>query len=148
MGWLRRRRGVFHAYTDGAIRPGRGISGLGVVVRDEQGQIVGWLARRAGGMTCNEAEYEAIILAVEELAGWQPASLVIFTDSRVVVDQAQGRASARAPGLQQRLVRLRAATIALPHVEFRHIPRGRNRLADALANDVADGFVPEGLGHG
>lgn len=148
MGWLRRRRAVFHAYTDGAIRPGRGVSGLAAVVRDEQGRIVGWLARRAGGMTCNEAEYEAIILAVEQLAGWQPASVIIFTDSRVVVDQAQGRASARAPGLQERLVRLRAATMALPRVEFRHIPRERNRLADALANDVADGLVAEGMGHG
>ena len=47
---------------------------------------------------------EAAIFALEELAAWQPARLTVFTDSRVLVDQALGRAGAHAPGLKARLV--------------------------------------------
>lgn len=132
-------------FTDGAIRPTVGRSGLGVIVQDEGGRIVACLARRAGAMTCNEAEYEAILFALEQLRGWRPARIMIFSDSRVVVEQAQGLAGARSPGLQQRLVRLRVALHGLPPVVFQHIRRERNRLADALANDVVDGYLAESL---
>jgi ribonuclease HI len=134
-----------HVFTDGAIRSPGGMSGLGVVVQDDNGRILGWLARRAQPLTCNEAEYEAVIFALEQIQAWRPSTVIVFSDSRIVVDQARGLATARAPALKQQLGRLRAVASYLPSVTFQHIPRERNRLADALANDVADGYVREGM---
>ena len=141
------RSGLLHVYTDGAIRQKAGSTGLAVVVEDDQGNILGWLARRTGPLTCNEAEYEAVLFALENLSTWQPHAAIFFSDSKVVVDQARGYAVARAPGMKQRLARLRLLQTDLPPISFRHIPRRRNRLADALANDVVDGYVSERKNH-
>ena len=127
-------------YTDGAIRPDRRASGLAANVRDEKGAIRYWWSKRAGPLTCNEAEYEAVILALESLRRLRPVEVAVYCDSRIVVDQMQGRASVRTVGLKSVHARLRALTTEFGSVAFHYIPRDRNRLADALANEAADGY--------
>jgi ribonuclease HI len=39
-------------------------------------------------------------------------------------------------------MRLRGLIVQFEKVTFHHIPREKNRLADALANDAADGKEP------
>lgn len=126
-------------FTDGAIRPGQNLSGLAAVVRDEHGQIQHWWSRRANGMSCNEAEYAAVVLALESLLPLKPSEVQIFSDSQVVVHQMSGIASARAPALRQAQMRVRMLVARFERVTFHHIPREQNRLADALANEAADG---------
>ncbi len=130
-----------NVYTDGAIRPEAGISGLAAVVRDENGQVLTLWHRRAGKMTCNEAEYAAVSLALESLKSMKPQNIHIYSDSQVVVQQMQGMAVTRAPALKQAQLRLRALVNEYERVEFHHIPRERNRLADALANEAVDGQI-------
>lgn len=127
--------------TDGAIRPDRGESGIAAVVRDEQGQIIHWWSSREKGMTCNEAEYAAAIMALEKLCALRnpPLSLRVLSDSQVMVHQMSGIASAHAPGLKQAQMRLRGLTLHFEQVTFHHIPREQNKLADALATDAVDG---------
>ena len=134
-----RRLKYVRVYTDGAIRPEKGVSGLAAVVRDESGQIRHWWSRRAGRMTCNEAEYAAVILALESLRPMQPQEVHVYSDSQVVVQQMRGLATARAPAMRQAQARLRALIVQFEQVTFHHVPREQNRLADALANEVLDG---------
>jgi len=133
-------------YTDGAIRPERGISGLAAIVRDETGQIHHWWSKRAGPLTCNEAEYAAAIYALEQALKQQELrrapEIEIVSDSRVLVDQMSGRAAARAPALSQARSRLQALAARFHKVSFRHISREQNRLADALAFDAVSGSIP------
>lgn len=126
-------------HTDGAIRPEKNVSGLAAVARDETGNIHAIWTRRAGRMTCNEAEYAAAILALESLRHAGVEKISIFSDSQVMVNQMNGIASAQAPALKQAQARLRALVVQFHKVEFQHIPREQNRLADALANEAADG---------
>ncbi len=126
-------------FTDGAIRPELGVSGLAAIVRDEKGQILTWFSKRAGAMTCNEAEYAAVQLALESVSALHPQEVHIFSDSLVVVHQMSGLASAHAPALRQAQTRLRGLVTQFQQVKFHHIPREKNRLADALANEAADG---------
>jgi ribonuclease HI len=127
--------------TDGAIRPERGESGIAAIVRDEKGQILHWWSRREKGMTCNEAEYAAAIMALESIAALRnpPLALRVLSDSQVMVYQMSGIASAHAPGLKQAQMRLRGLTLQFEQVTFHHIPREQNKLADALATDAVDG---------
>lgn len=125
-------------YTDGAIRPEQRTSGLAAIVRDEGGAIRCWWSRRAGPMTCNEAEYAAVLFALESLRRLRPAEVAVYCDSRLVVDQMQGRATARAAALRSAHTRLRALVGEFGAVTFHYIPRDRNRLADALANEVVN----------
>lgn len=124
----------FTVYTDGAIRNGMGRTGLGAVAFDEQGKVFQLWSQSADQMTNNEAEYRAAILALEALRPYRPARLQMFCDSKVLVDQMNGLARVRAVSLRGPNARLRALTMEFEQVTFQHIPRGRNRLADALAN--------------
>jgi len=126
-------------FTDGAIRPELGISGLAAIVRDEKGQVLTWFSKRAGEMTCNEAEYAAVQFALESVLVLRPQEIHIFSDSQVVVHQMSGIAAARAPALKQAQLRVRGLVARFVKVHFHHIPREKNRLADALANEAADG---------
>lgn len=127
---------------DGSIRPGIEKSGLAAIVRNEAGRIIHWWSRHSNqGMTCNEAEYAAAIMALEKIRALQnpPRMLKIYSDSQVLVHQMKGIATARAPVLRQSQMRLRGLVIHFENVIFNHIPREQNRLADALANEAADG---------
>lgn len=130
-----------NVFTDGAIRLDLGLSGLAAIVRDEQGQILHWFSRRADAMTCNEAEYAAVQFALESIRALpgKPQEVHIFSDSLVVVQQMRGLATARAPALKQAQLRVRGLIAQFQLVQFHHIPREKNRLADALANETADG---------
>jgi ribonuclease HI len=128
-------------FTDGAIRLDRKISGLGAVVMDMDRNILHCWSTRAGPLTNNEAEYAAVIFALEKLRRLQPSKINVFSDSRIVVDQMCGLAATKAPGLQRSFLQLRKMVFEFDKVIFQHIPRERNRLADALANDVADGYL-------
>lgn len=131
--------GLLQVYTDGAIRPERGLSGLAAIVLDGQGRIHHWWSQQAGALTCNEAEYAAIIMAMERLRRYRPKQVTVYSDSQLVVHQMQGLATAQSPQLRLAHARLRALTAQFEQVTFQHIPRDRNRLADALANEAADG---------
>jgi ribonuclease HI len=128
-------------HTDGATRLERGVSGLAAIVRDEKGEIIHWWCKRDKRMTCNEAEYAAAIMAFEYLQTLHanPREVKLFSDSQVMVHQMIGIASAHAPALRQAQIRLRELIVPFEKVTFHHIPREKNRLADALANDAADG---------
>jgi len=126
--------------TDGAIRVERGESGLAAIVRDERGQIIHWWGRREKRMTCNEAEYAAAIMALEQICALRnpPRELKLLSDSQVMVHQMRGIATAHAPALRQAQMRLRGLVVQFEKVTFQHVPREQNRLADALANDAVD----------
>lgn len=130
-------------YTDGAIRPGQRASGLAAIVRDERDQICYWWHARAGALTCNEAEYAAAIFALEQLrrltGGRGVSEVTIYSDSRVMVDQMSGKAAAHAPGLHKAMTRLQALVSRFRKVNFQHISREQNRLADALAFEAVEG---------
>lgn len=135
------RTRLFIVNTDGAIRLELGKSGLAAIVRDESGHILYWWSRCEKSMTCNEAEYAAAIMALENISALRthPNSIRILSDSQVMVHQMMGYAAARAPVLRQMQMKLRGLVVPFGKVDFQHIPREQNRLADALANDAVDG---------
>jgi ribonuclease HI len=134
-----------HLYTDASIRAERGASGLAAVLRDGSGQTCRWWARRSGRLNCNEAEYAAAVMALEELCKensyrkLRRLEVTVYSDSQVMVHQMMGLATPRTSGLRKWHVRLRGLAAQFGQITFRHIPREENRLADALANEAADG---------
>jgi ribonuclease HI len=132
-------------HTDGAIRLEQGVSGLSAIVRDKRKQVIHLWSQRAQRMTCNEAEYAAVIMALDRVIALRisPRELYVYSDSQVMVHQMRGIATARAPGLRQAQMHLRGLVARFERVTFHHIPREENRLADALANDAADGRISQ-----
>ena len=130
------RRQPMIVQFDGAIGTGHRASGLGVVFRDPAGRIQAVQSKRSGPLTCNEAEYEALIFALELLKRDSPREVHFFSDSEIVVNQMRGRFSVRSPALK-RLHRKACALVRnIPNATFTHIPRQKNCLADALAAEA------------
>ncbi|HID64482.1 MAG TPA: ribonuclease HI family protein [Anaerolineae bacterium] len=137
--WRKRRSRVIVQF-DGAIGSANRASGLGVVFRDETGRILEVWSKRARPQTCNEAEYEALIWALEILGRHPPAEACFLSDSEIVVNQMQGFFSVRSPALKRLHRRACALLRAIPRATFTHIPREQNCLADALAVEALHGW--------
>jgi ribonuclease HI len=135
--------GLFHKqidqlsiHCDGAIGDQHQATGLGVVVRNEAGEILGLLKRGLPPMTNNEAEYAALVLGLEAAWGFRPRALRIHMDSEVVVGQMRGTFAVRSPALKRWHTQACRLARRFREVAYVHIPREANRLADALAAEA------------
>jgi len=123
-------------YTDGASSGNPGPASIGAVIKDGQGGVIGRISRRIGYATNNQAEYLAIIAALEDAARLGAEEVDIKSDSELVVKQLNGRYRVKKATLRplyQEVVRLigplKAFTIA-------HVPREQNVEADRLADQA------------
>lgn len=139
-----RHRGRLKVYVDGAIGDGRTGTGVGALVEDGDGRILAWANRTLGPMTNNEAEYAGLVLGLELVVRYRPSEVHVYCDSEVVVNQMTGRFGVRSRALRRWHRRACELARALPHVVYTHIPRERNRLADALAAEALHGHLVRG----
>ncbi len=131
-------------HTDGGARGNPGPAGAGVVIADQAGNILHEIARPLGTLTNNQAEYWAVIYALEHLVelrtqGQDPIAVNIHLDSQLVAEQLAGNYKIKNEGLKPLYdqARVLIETLGLP-VTFRYIPRRENKHADALANRAMD----------
>lgn len=94
------------------------------------------MSKVIGRLTCNEAEYAALIFALEEIRRYRPHRVDCYLDSKVVINQLKGTFAVRSPGLKRLHRKARRLIQAIPQVTLTYIPRERNRLADALAKEA------------
>lgn len=125
-------------YADGAIRSDPAASGLGVIIKNERGEVLRWLSKTIGKLTCNEAEYAALIFALEEVRKYRPREVEFHLDNQVVVNQMKGLFRVRSPALKRLHAQASRLARTIPRVTFVHVRRRRNRLADALANEAVE----------
>ena len=131
-------------YTDGASRGNPGKSGAGIFILDEDNKKTISLKQYLGILTNNEAEYGALIIALEylaELTTNTPGKFNInfLSDSQLLVNQLNGVYSVKSPNIiplydkaKKIIANLNAA------YSFKHIPRTLNFKADKLANSAID----------
>ncbi len=130
------------AYIDGASRGNPGPASAGVVFQDADGHTVKKLAIRIGHTTNNVAEYSALIFALQEATLLRVKELQIFTDSELLAKQFNGEYKVKEDTI--RVLYSLAAHLrkSFKHLTVTHIPRERNKLADAEANRALDqGFL-------
>ena len=121
-------------YTDGASSGNPGPAAIGIVIKDGQGRVISRISRRIGRATNNQAEYRAIITALEEASRLGAEEVDIKSDSELVVKQLKGRYRVKKATLRplyQEVVRLNGSLEAFT---ITHVPRTQNREADRLAN--------------
>ncbi len=130
-------------FTDGACRGNPGIGGAGAVLLDERGEVLATGKKYLGQCTNNIAEYEALILGVEEALNRKYRRLHIRLDSELLVKQVLGEYKVKNPRLKILMERLRHLLSKLETYTIQHTAREGNALADALANEAIDGVAEE-----
>jgi ribonuclease HI len=125
-------------YCDGASRGNPGPAGAGIALYDPQGELKVQAGRYLGHTTNNVAEYQALILGLEQARHLGVARIRIFADSQLLVRQLTGRYQVKSSHLlplwrqaKQELQNFQAYTIT-------HVPREANRQADLLARQAID----------
>lgn len=127
-------------YCDGGARNNPGPAGVGVVIAGEHK-----ISKYIGTATNNQAEYMAVVAALEWLAdnqhnlGEKPEKISVHLDSRLVVNQLNGRFKVKNANLREMLLKVRGLEnqIDIP-VTYHLVPREENREADRLVNRALD----------
>ncbi len=122
------------AYIDGSSVGNPGEAGYGVVLKDEKGETLKAVGRYIGRATNNVAEYRGLLGCLELAKEYDACSLVVHSDSQLLVNQMRGTYRVKKPHLKvlhtQILEALREGSVRF---EIHHIPREGNREADSLA---------------
>lgn len=130
-------------FTDGGARGNPGPAAAAFVVIDKDGNIVYRAGRYLGRATNNVAEYTAVCDALHWLKGFEvtqklPDTITFKLDSLLVVQQLNGRFKIKNPALIELVGFVQKLRGTLPVTHFVHVPRAKNRLADALVNETLD----------
>jgi ribonuclease HI len=128
-------------YTDGASRGNPGPAAIGAVIRDGKGGVLARISRSIGRATNNQAEYRAIIAALEEAVRLGAASVELKSDSELAVRQINGRYRVKNPALKPLYQRVRELLSSFQSYAAIAIPRRQNAEADRLCNAALDRAV-------
>ena len=133
-----------YVYSDGGARGNPGPAGAGGLAKDESGRVLAEVCEFLGRATSNVAEYNALILVLEAVAGMPFERLRVRTDSTLVANQVTGAWRVKHNHLKPLVGRVRQLLEPYREVEVKYIPREKNSECDALANRA----IEEGLlGH-
>ncbi len=134
---------VLHGHTDGASRGNPGESGIGVILRNEGGEVVYSSGFYIGVATNNVAEYSALIHCLEKARELGCTELFINSDSELMVRQMSGTYKVKNARLRQYFEKARKLIDSSPfRCTIRYVDREQNRDADMLANAGIDGRTP------
>jgi len=126
------KRVVIH--TDGASQGNPGRAAVGATIKDEQGRLVTSISRKIGRATNNQAEYTAVIAALEIAIGLGAEEVELNSDSQLVVRQIKGQYRVKKTTLKPLYHQVKQLQGLLHTFTVNYIPREQNREADNLAN--------------
>src|SRR3989344_5725055 len=119
-------------YSDGGARGNPGPAAIGFVIYDSSGKAIKKFKHFLGITTNNQAEYKALIAALEAAAKLGALIAVCHLDSELVVKQLQGKYKVREEGLKPLAADALRLTAKFSQVQFVHVLREKNKLADQL----------------
>ena len=125
-------------WTDGGARGNPGPAGYGVVVTTPGGQVLAEVAEGIGRATNNVAEYRGAIAGLQQARALGARRVRVRADSLLVVNQQKGLWRVRNEALRTLSSEARRLAGQFERVVWEHVPRERNRHADALANRAMD----------
>ena len=125
-------------FTDGAAEPNPGPAAIGAIIKDKQGKLIDRISRYIGIATNNQAEYKAIIAALEKAIKLGATHVEVNSDSELVVRQINGRYRVKNAALKPLYQQVKQLQGLLEGFTITHIPREQNTEADRLTNAALD----------
>jgi ribonuclease HI len=125
--------------ADGGSRGNPGPSASGFVIQDETGEVVLEAGGKFLGVTTNnQAEYRAVLFALERAKELEVEEITCRLDSLLVVNQMKGIFKVKNKDLWPIYEQIKKLCTEFKSVEFQHVLREFNKLADAEANRLMD----------
>jgi len=130
---------LLEVYTDGASRGNPGPAAYGFIfVRNNE--IIFEEAKPMGTTTNNTAEYYAIISALKRAQEFATGSVIVYSDSELVIKQINNQYRITKPHLAQLRAELAIEEKKFTDIHFRNVPRENPfiRRCDELCNQALD----------
>jgi len=127
-------------YTDGGSRGNPGPAAVGVYIETLNKKF----GECIGTKTNNEAEYMALILGLKKIkqelgnAKAKQANVKCLLDSELVVKQLNHEYRLKEKHIQDFFIEIWNLMLDFGKVEFAHVPREKNKVADAMVNEALD----------
>jgi len=119
--------------ADGASLGNPGPSAIGATIKDEEGRLITCISQGIGRATNNQAEYRAIIAALEKAIRLGAREVNISLDSQLIVRQVSGEYRVKKAALKPLYQQVKQLQSRLESFTITHIPRRQNREAHNLA---------------
>src|SRR5688572_11271489 len=133
-----RMNDVLTLQFDGGSRGNPGPAGIGIVISSSDGVALVTLSRFIGKATNNVAEYRALITAMEEALKLGAKKIIIRGDSELVIKQMKGEYRVKHPDMKPLYEEAQELLAQFDQAKIEHNLRGKNVLADKLANLAMD----------
>jgi len=131
-------------YTDGGSRGNPGPAAIGIIFCNEKGQKIKEYSEYLGQATNNEAEYQAVIFALQKfkaLFGKKLAKnteIELRSDSELLIKQLNGEYKILDSKIQALFIKIWNLKIDFKNIKFRLVSRDKNKEADRLVNEALD----------
>ena len=131
---------TYKIFTDGASRGNPGPSASAFLIINNENKILFQDAFYVGITTNNNAEYIALLKAIEKLIEMDTlqANLLFFSDSKLMVNQINGQYKINKDHIKEYVSKINEYKSKFLSSKFEYIPREQNRQADKLCNQVLD----------
>ncbi len=129
-----------HLYSDGGARGNPGPSAVAFIATNEAGVTLKADSRYIGNHTNNQAEYHALLMALEYAVDVSAQEIICHLDSELVAKQLNGQYSVKNVELQRLNDQVRSILRTFKKVSFVNVPREHPQItkADALVNKTLD----------
>lgn len=124
--------------TDGGARGNPGPGACGVVIKDQNGNVIKKQGRYLGVCTNNEAEYQGLILGLAAAAEMGADSVEVLMDSELIIKQLKGQYRVKKPHLAILFNKVKGLEQQIGQVSYFAVPREKNKMADFIVNKVLD----------
>lgn len=127
-------------YSDGASRGNPGPSAIAFMILTEDEKILKRYSKYVGIRTNNQAEYEALISALEFASKLASQEVVCCLDSELVVKHLNGEYQVQNPNLKILWLKVKELKQKFQKISFTHVPRTERYIeeVDLLANQTLD----------
>ena len=125
-------------FTDGGARGNPGPAAYGFVLEAADGTVLAAEGRAIGSATNNVAEYSGLIAGLRKAVELAVPEVEVVSDSELMVKQMRGEYRVKNEALRGLCTEANALARRLEKVEYRHVKRAHNELADRLVNEALD----------
>jgi len=128
-------------YTDGGSRGNPGPAGIGYVIKDSDGNNLELGSKFIGTKTNNEAEYLALISALEQAKKITSEQVNIIADSELMIKQLRKEYKVKQNHLKILLEQVETLSQNFSKITYSHVKRELNIEADLLVNQALDNQI-------
>ena len=127
-------------YSDGGARGNPGPAAIAFIALNEKGETVKSDSRFIGVHTNNQAEYEALLMALKFASDQKILEIVCNLDSELVAKQLNGLYAVKNNELWLLWRKVQQLKVCFKKISFVNVPRSNPQIerADALVNKTLD----------